>query len=105
MNIKEFLKAIDPDAGWRLSSHGCIRDRKGDCPLYHVAALAGYTEKHERFIADAADTISLDRELVTPIMTAADNNLDRYFHGTKIRDRFNAVREQLLEATGLKETV
>ena len=42
MNMQEFLKEIDPDAGWYLPStvyeySGLLRDRRYQCPLCSVA--------------------------------------------------------------------
>ena len=46
MNTKEFLAAIDPDAGWRYVNNGKdyvdnIRDGEGLCPVCHVAQAQG----------------------------------------------------------------
>ena len=99
MNLEEFLKEIDPDAGWKLSVGGAMRDNERRCPLCHVTYRKGLGD----FMvagAIAAEALKIEYTLRGLIIKAADN----YLPFSKLDvDKWRDIRQQLLAATGLKE--
>ena len=113
MNLDEFLKEIDPDAGWYLPStvyeySGSLRDRRYQCPLCSVANKKFWEDGLEfpKFIntqaMQAAVYMGLSREDGDLLIAAAD---DREFTvlGLLGAEIYN-LRMKLLQATRLKET-
>ena len=118
MNMQEFLKEIDPDAGWDTPYYtggifvGFIRDKHRMCPICHVAnkkRKAINPNKLHRFmnvqVKAAAEYLGLPDADATALILAADDR--RRIPGIPGSrdfpyDTVVEIRQQLLEATGLK---
>ena len=112
MNTKEFLAAIDPDAGWRYVNNGKeyvnnIRDGQDMCPVCHVTARKGLGHFMNADYDLAAYALRckfglFNNDHVQALVEAADN--ERY-HRAYSKEALKVVglRKKLIKATGLKE--
>ena len=115
MNLADFLKEIDPDAGWYFDfpdiASGPIRDSKGQRPLCHVAnnvfgtrTFIGVPSFKNIDFNRAADYIGLtrhDRRLLASV--SDDIKRFAYFELPPTEERIY-FRDELLLACGLKNT-
>ena len=94
MDLDEFIKEIDhPDADWRVSPLGYIRDKDGLCPVCHLAVRKGHSFKNIDYFK-AGEALGLVSKQTRDIAYASDSRMVRPL-----------MRIRLLDATGLKETV
>ena len=99
MNLDEFIKEIDPNAGWHFEAvvlGPAIRSKTGLCPVCHLAVQKGYklSSMSNMDYFEAGRAIGLNKRQTRDIVYASDSRMVRPL--TRIR---------LLDATGLKDNV
>lgn len=95
MNLDEFLAELKAlGLKWHFNSGSYIRCERGDCPLLALYHSKGGSLDHDNcHYGIAGKALRIDE--YTDIIGAADGSYD-------ISHRLYPIREQLLEATGLK---